>query len=122
MDGDPFKTPEPATLMELHREGLSEDSEREGGGGEGTGLSRLLARREKRKEAGLNESRTWLKNSRESHTLGSLDVGSLGGGVTSGGVREGGVKDVFAMWKHLMKHAETKIFSSKITSPLLLTC
>lgn len=58
--GDPFKTPEPAALMEQHRASQPAVAAN-------TSLSQLLARREESREQGrsVGEGRDRLKNSRE---------------------------------------------------------
>ena len=69
MSGDPFKTPQLATLMEVHRE----RSEGPGAAATSMSLSQLLANREKRRGSqtlGLGSSGKLaaLKNSREHHS------------------------------------------------------
>ena len=124
MSGDPFKTPEPAALMEVHRERGNRER-----GGEATNrsLSQLLAEREKRKESQLSCStgkNTALKNSREFHGSQSggdterEGAGGGGGEVGKNSERGEGVRDMLALWDRLLELSQTTCLKGE-SSPLI---
>lgn len=125
MSGDPFKTPEPAALMEVHRE---RGNRERGGEPSNRSLSQLLAQREKRKESHLSCStgkNTALKNSREFHGSqleGDTEREGAGGGgggeVGTTSERGEGVRDMLALWARLLQLSQTTCLKGK-SSPLI---